>query len=258
MVAQYTYGLLFKQDQFGRYYASPYDVFLRMNHLPVQPKAGETIAAVRPAAGDGGECAQQSEVGDATYGKFEYHAQPFQFGATELAGLKIFLNDGDERGGRFAACGELRRRATSARTSRDFDFHNTGVAQEEYDNANGTGAFMALTIPNSGGSYGEFRSVHAGFGESSERRASNSGITRWRGSRSLRTSGLWNVYPEPGHSESAERSADGGLRESRRIARWIKGSRRRSRNSKRRCCATWKIRRRIFTMAASDSLSRCG
>ena len=31
LIAQYTYGLLFKQDQFGRYYASPYDVFLRLN-----------------------------------------------------------------------------------------------------------------------------------------------------------------------------------------------------------------------------------
>ena len=41
LIAQYTYGLLFKQDQFGRYYASPYDVFLRINHLPV--------TAARPA-----------------------------------------------------------------------------------------------------------------------------------------------------------------------------------------------------------------
>src|ERR1700723_1346000 len=43
LIAQYMAGLLFKQDQFGRYYASPYDVFLRINHLPLQPKAGESI-----------------------------------------------------------------------------------------------------------------------------------------------------------------------------------------------------------------------
>ncbi|HXO88710.1 MAG TPA: hypothetical protein VN885_08670, partial [Candidatus Acidoferrales bacterium] len=42
LIAQYMYGLLFKQDENGNYYASPYDVFLRINHLPTQPAAGQT------------------------------------------------------------------------------------------------------------------------------------------------------------------------------------------------------------------------
>ena len=43
-VHQHLHGRpAFKQDEFGRYIASPYDVFLRINHLPVQPDAGESI-----------------------------------------------------------------------------------------------------------------------------------------------------------------------------------------------------------------------
>ncbi len=37
MISTYMRDLLFSQDEFGRYIGSPYDVFLRMNHLPVQP-----------------------------------------------------------------------------------------------------------------------------------------------------------------------------------------------------------------------------
>ena len=43
-ISTYMGDLLFKQDQFGRYIGSPYDVFLRINHLPTQPNAGETFA----------------------------------------------------------------------------------------------------------------------------------------------------------------------------------------------------------------------
>ena len=42
-ISTYMGDLLFAQDEFGRYIGSPYDVFLRINHLPVQPNAGESI-----------------------------------------------------------------------------------------------------------------------------------------------------------------------------------------------------------------------
>jgi hypothetical protein len=146
LIAQYMYGLLFKHDENGNYYASPYDVFLRVNHLPTQPLAGEAprqyarrlqtlvLALANPVYVDG------------TYGKFRYHAQPFVFGATELAGLKIFLAaatgaaDGSQHAGNCAAC-------HVPPNFTDFRFHNTGVSQEEYDAANGAGAFAALAIP---------------------------------------------------------------------------------------------------------------
>ncbi len=43
MLGQYLDGLLFQQDDNGRYIGSPYDVFLRVNHLPVLPIAGQTV-----------------------------------------------------------------------------------------------------------------------------------------------------------------------------------------------------------------------
>jgi len=44
-MATYMRDLLFKRDKYGRYIGSPYDNFLRVNHLPAQPLAGETKAA---------------------------------------------------------------------------------------------------------------------------------------------------------------------------------------------------------------------
>ena len=46
---------------------------------------------------------------DGTYGKFKYHAQPFQFGATEFGGTEDFSAMlRTDAVGRFAACRELR------------------------------------------------------------------------------------------------------------------------------------------------------
>jgi cytochrome c peroxidase len=83
---------------------------------------------------------------DASSGSFKYHPQPFVFGAIELQGLKIFLRsalgteDGSQHSGNCASC-HLPPNFT------DFRFHNNGSSQEEYDAANGTGAFMSLAIP---------------------------------------------------------------------------------------------------------------
>jgi cytochrome c peroxidase len=146
LVANYARGLLFKQDEQGRFIASPYDVFLRINHLPTQPRAGETI----PQYGQrllGLLNGMSSPIYvDASYGSFQYHPQSFVFGPTELAGLKIFLTaapgatDGSQHAGNCAAC-------HMPPTFTDFVFHNNGSAQEEYDAANGSGSFANLVIP---------------------------------------------------------------------------------------------------------------
>ena len=110
LIAEYMRGLLFKQDEFGRYYSSPYDVFLRINQLPVQPKAGETIPQYNQRLLSLLDGLKNPTWVDGTYGQFQYHAQPFQFGATEFAGLKIFLraasnaSDGSQHAGNCAAC----------------------------------------------------------------------------------------------------------------------------------------------------------
>jgi cytochrome c peroxidase len=195
LIAQYTYGLLFKQDQYGRYYASPYDVFLRINHLPVQPKAGETIPQydARLAAAVNG-LSNPIWVTPA-YGPFKYHVQPFQFGATELQGLKIFLAtatnavDGLQHAGNCVAC-------HTPPNFTDFGFHNNGVAQEEYDNANGAGSFMTLAVPTQAqriANFDQFMPVSANHPNATEsfRHQAVAGQPQFA------DLGLWNVFLNP-------------------------------------------------------------
>jgi cytochrome c peroxidase len=144
-IATYMKDLLFQRDKFGRYIGSPYDSFLRVNHLPEAPLAGETKTAYNQRLYQ-----QVLALNNPIYitpadGSFKYHAQPYQFGALELQGLKIFLASAttgaaDAHAGNCAACHQ-------APDFSDFVFHNTGVAQEEYDAANGSGAFMQLSVP---------------------------------------------------------------------------------------------------------------
>jgi cytochrome c peroxidase len=192
LIAQYTYGLLFKQDQYGRYYASPYDVFLRINHLPVQPKAGESIPQYNQRLASMVNALSNPVFVDGTYGKFQYHAQPFQFGPTELAGLKIFLRvannaaDNSQHAGNCASC-------HMAPNFTDFHFHNTGVSQEEYDTANGAGTFNQVAIPGIAERNANFNqympvsSVHPTASEQFRHHAVP-------GQPQFADLGLWNIY----------------------------------------------------------------
>jgi cytochrome c peroxidase len=146
LVAAYMEGLLFKQDEFGRYIASPYDVFLRVNHLPTQPKAGETEQQYGQRLLGLLQGLSSPKFIDGSFGSFKYHSQAFAFGATELQGLIIFMKaapgatDGSQHAGNCAAC-------HVPPNFTDFKFHNNGASQEEYDAANGTGTFAQLVVP---------------------------------------------------------------------------------------------------------------
>lgn len=195
LVAQYMYGLLFKQDEFGRYIGSPYDVFIRVNHLPAQPAAGQSPQDYRQELYSAILSLANPIYVDGTYGKFKYHAQPFTFGPTELAGLKIFLKaaagaaDGSQHAGNCAAC-HLPPNFT------DFRFHDTGVAQAEYDAANGAGAFMALSIPDlatRSQDYDAYLPVTPEHPNASER-FRHPAVA---GQPQYADLGLWNVYLNP-------------------------------------------------------------
>jgi hypothetical protein len=84
LLASYMEGLLFKQDEFGRYITSPYDVFLRVNHLPTQPKAGENDPQYAQRLLAALDSLSSPVFVDGSYGSFQYHPQDFAFGATEL------------------------------------------------------------------------------------------------------------------------------------------------------------------------------
>ncbi len=195
LIAQYMRGLLFKQDENGNYYASPYDIFLRINHLPTQPRAGETPQQYDQRLYQEVVSLSNPIYVDGSYGNFKYHAQPFVFGATELAGLKIFLSvangtaDGSQHAGNCAAC-------HIAPNFTDFRFHNTGVSQEEYDAANGAGAFAALAIPSlaqrnqNSDQYMPASTTHPNATETFRHPAV-------AGSPQYADLGLWNVYMNP-------------------------------------------------------------
>jgi len=194
-IATYMGDLLFKQDEFGRYTGSPYDVFIRINHLPAQPNAGETIPQYNQRLYGAILGLSQPQWVNGTYGSFHYHANPFQFGPTEFAGLKIFLKaastatDGSQHAGNCAAC-------HAAPNFSDFSFHNTGVSQEEYDAAHGAGAFAKLSIPNlsdRNANYDLYLPATAAHPNASEpfRRSADSAHP---GFADL---GMWNIYQNP-------------------------------------------------------------
>jgi cytochrome c peroxidase len=145
-ITQYMADLQFKQDNFQRYVASPYDFFLNKNHLPRTRLAGESAAAYAVRLyNDVIALANPVWVTPAD-GSFAYHGEPFQFGPTEFAGLKIFLKSAavgsgnDQHAGNCAAC-HVPPEFT------DFQFHNNGVSQEEYDSVHGAGSFAVLPVP---------------------------------------------------------------------------------------------------------------
>jgi len=194
-IATYMGDLLFQQDEFGRYIGSPYDVFLRINHLPVQPNAGESIAQYNQRLYKIVVGLSNPKFVDGTMGNFRYHAQPFQFGPTELAGLKIFLKaaavaqDGSQHAGNCASC-------HPAPDFSDFSFHNTGISQDEYDAVHGAGAFANLAIPSlaeRNQNYDLYLPVTANHPNASERfrRAATAANPEYA------DLGLWNVYLNP-------------------------------------------------------------
>jgi hypothetical protein len=162
VVAEYVNSLRFgNPTDTGIPIRSPFDVFLEINGLPQQPDPNESPLdySRRLLTLVNGLASPQFVTSNpnTSNGQFQFHpGQSFTFGATELAGLKIFLTEpaaipasaGEIAAGKIGNC--LVCHAVPDFT--DFKLHNTGVAQKEFDDpATGTGhapgAFAALSIP---------------------------------------------------------------------------------------------------------------
>lgn len=197
-ISTYMRDLVYQQDEYGRYIGSPYDNFLRANHLPVQPLAGETKAAYNQRLLTQVQALSSPVYITANDGSFRYHTQTYQFGPQELQGLIIFLKAGsaggsdDQHAGNCAACHQ-------APDFTDFVFHNTGVSQDEYDAVWGAGSFANLHIPSLTERNANFdlympaSGAHPNAIEAFRRAASASNA----GFADL---GLWNIYQNPDHS----------------------------------------------------------
>jgi hypothetical protein len=153
VVAAYMRALVYQQDDAGQYLGSPFDRFLILNGLPRQPEAGETaIEYARRLRAALAALPAPRLLDNPAVLAFEHHDQVFAFGAGELAGLRVFLAEpaaaaptADE----IAAGGIGNCIACHAPPHfTDFGFHNSGVAQEDYDGVHGAGAFAALAIPS--------------------------------------------------------------------------------------------------------------
>jgi cytochrome c553 len=152
-ITQYMQDLQFQKDSDQRYVGSPYDLFLQKNQLPRVRLTGETAAAYNQRLLADVNALSNPAWVTAADGAFKYHNQPFQFGPTEFAGLKIFLksaaagsdsgapNQNAQHAGNCASC-------HTPPDFTDFGFHNTGVSQAEYDSVHGAGAFLKLSIPD--------------------------------------------------------------------------------------------------------------
>ena len=209
VVSAYVKQLLFSQiDDAGNLIRSPFDIFLSINSLPLQPDPNEPeleysrrllqIVITRELAGTLQFVAfNPNRQG----GQFQFHNQPFSFGAQELAGLKIFLTEpsapptaspAEVAAGKIGNC--LACHAAPSFT--DFKLHNTGTAQREYDNLHGAGAFAALVIPNlvtRNGNYNGFLPATEMHPNASERFRAIPVLA----DPALTDLGVWNVFSNP-------------------------------------------------------------
>lgn len=126
---------------------SPYDVFLTKNGLPTAPNQGETNLAYAQRLFGLINALSNPKFVTTRDGTLRLHkGQKFQFGPLELQGLRVFFTQASAPAsggaGNCIAC------HTPPAFSDDI-FHNTGVAQLEYDTAQATpGAFGSLAIPD--------------------------------------------------------------------------------------------------------------
>lgn len=206
VVTAYVNGLRFSQTtRDGKPIRSPFDVFLETNGFPQAPDSNETsldysrrllqLVKTREATGTLKFVASNPNRTD---GQFQFHTQPFLFGAEELAGLKIFLTEPatlpastvELASGKIGNCIACH----AGPNFTDFKAHNTGTTQKEYDEipGHGSGAFMNLAIPSLDSRTADDLPATEQHPTASERfRAVPSAGT------TLTDLGLWNVFANP-------------------------------------------------------------
>ncbi len=130
----YMQSLDFSRDSSGAFNGSAYDQFLELNGLRRQPKANESHRDYLQYIRDHLNYKTDWKFVEAT--GLSFHDHDSEFGALELQGMKVFFTRGQ-----CASCHQ-------PPEFTDFNFHNTGLSQLEYENVHEPGAFAALTLPN--------------------------------------------------------------------------------------------------------------
>lgn len=206
VVSAYVKGLLFSQtEDSGALIRSPFDVFLAINGLPQRPDPNESplaysrrLRALINAPGFSARFVTSNP--NRSNGQFQFHTQVFEFGATELAGLKMFLAEpatlpaspGELTAGKIGNCLACH----AAPNFTDFKLHNTGTTQKEYDGIHGANTFSALVIPDlatRNGNYDAFLPGTENHPAASERFRAIPVLSN----PALTDLGVWNIFANP-------------------------------------------------------------
>ncbi len=149
LIAIYIDDLRFAEDES---IISPYDLFLKINQLPSkadedqdhQVYSENLITRINELEKEN-KLKFVSKNPNTDDGAFQFHEeQAFEFGETQLEGMRIFFSKQDKNkasAGNCVAC-------HPAPHFTDFDLHNTGTTQVEYDAVHGQGSFNKLEIPS--------------------------------------------------------------------------------------------------------------
>jgi cytochrome c peroxidase len=159
VVAAYVRSLQFsRQDDNSNPIRSPFDVFLQVNGLPLQPDPNESSLDYSRRLLQLVQTREQNNTlqfvtanPNTPDGRFQFHTQDFTFGAQELQGLKIFFAEPQTLPPSAAALaqGQIGNciACHPAPNFTDFQLYNTGITQREYDSIHGAGQFALLPIP---------------------------------------------------------------------------------------------------------------
>jgi cytochrome c peroxidase len=145
LIAAYVKQLEFETSESGVPSGSPFDSFLALNGLPRVPFQQETPTQFSRRLRR--ELEQLRAPRFVDEGAFQFHAQARRFGATELAGLRVFLAEPSDGAADLAGVGNCVA-CHPAPHFTDFRLHNTGVSQLDYDAVHGEGSFLALDVPD--------------------------------------------------------------------------------------------------------------
>ncbi len=197
LIQVYMESLVFSQDDQGEFNGSPYDVFLQKNGLPRKPSSHESPEHYAKRLLGLIQNLQSPQFVTDADGTFTTQTQSFQFGATELQGLKIFLTPNNAspvalQSGGVGNC--IACHVPPAFT--DFKFHNTGATQEEYDSIHGAGAFALSQVPT----LAERRKNYDAYLPPTVKHPNATGRFRAPPTAedpSLVDLGLWNVFANP-------------------------------------------------------------